>query len=139
MVNNYVAVYDKSGNLQSGFPKAADTFFGLASGTYTTDPRAFYDWDSAATLCWNSRDQHRQRQWQPQRWAVAWASARPIIRQEPGMSIPITSNRRVVCARTSHTRTRQHDWDPRYKGGIYIGLNLWSGANDCMAIVTTTT
>jgi len=33
MVNNYVAVYDKSGNLQSGFPKAADTFFGLASGT----------------------------------------------------------------------------------------------------------
>src|ERR1035438_5254902 len=46
MVNNYIAVYNKNGTLQSGFPKSADTFFGLPSGTYTTDPRAFYDWDS---------------------------------------------------------------------------------------------
>jgi hypothetical protein len=44
VVNDFVAVYDKRGNLQPGFPKSADTFWGLAGGTYTTDPRAFYDW-----------------------------------------------------------------------------------------------
>ncbi|HEV2351594.1 MAG TPA: hypothetical protein VG028_17320 [Terriglobia bacterium] len=45
-INTYIAVYDKNGNLQSGFPKDADTFFGLAGGTYTTDPRGFYDWSN---------------------------------------------------------------------------------------------
>ncbi len=44
IVNTQIAVYDKVGNLQSGFPKSATTFFNLAAGTYTTDPRAFYDW-----------------------------------------------------------------------------------------------
>ena len=44
VVNTFIAVYDKRGNLQPGFPKDMDTFFGLPSGQYTTDPRAFYDW-----------------------------------------------------------------------------------------------
>lgn len=44
VVNTYFAVYTKTGVLQSGYPKSADTFFGLAAGTYTTDPRAVYDW-----------------------------------------------------------------------------------------------
>jgi len=44
IVNTAIAVYDKRGNLQAGFPKSINTFFGLASNTYTTDPRAFYDW-----------------------------------------------------------------------------------------------
>jgi hypothetical protein len=44
IVNTYIAVYDKRGNLQPGFPKDMDSFFGLPSGQYTTDPRAFYDW-----------------------------------------------------------------------------------------------
>ena len=43
-VNSYVAVYNKNGVLQPGFPKDADTFFGLPSGTYTANPRGFYDW-----------------------------------------------------------------------------------------------
>jgi hypothetical protein len=43
-VNSYIAVYTKTGVLQTGYPKDAPTFFGLAPGTYTTDPRAFYDW-----------------------------------------------------------------------------------------------
>jgi hypothetical protein len=43
-INSFIAVYDKNGNLQAGFPKNADTFFGLPAGTYTTDPRGFYDW-----------------------------------------------------------------------------------------------
>jgi len=44
VVNTFIAVYDKRGNIQPGFPKDMDTFFGLPSGQYTTDPRAFYDW-----------------------------------------------------------------------------------------------
>ncbi len=44
IVNSAIAVYDKNGNLQSGFPKDAASFFGLAAGTYTTDPRLIYDW-----------------------------------------------------------------------------------------------
>jgi hypothetical protein len=44
VVNNAINVYDKRGNLQAGFPKSIDSFFGLPSGQYTTDPRAFYDW-----------------------------------------------------------------------------------------------
>lgn len=42
-VNTYIAVYTKTGVLQAGYPKSATTFFGLPSGTYTTDPRGFYD------------------------------------------------------------------------------------------------
>jgi hypothetical protein len=44
VVNTFIAVYDKRGNLQPGFPKSMDSFFGLPSSQYTTDPRAFYDW-----------------------------------------------------------------------------------------------
>jgi hypothetical protein len=44
VVNTFIAVYDKRGNLQSGFPKSIDSFFGLPNGRYTTDPRAIYDW-----------------------------------------------------------------------------------------------
>jgi hypothetical protein len=43
-VNTYIAVYNKSGVLQSGYPKSAINFFGLAAGTFTSDPRGFYDW-----------------------------------------------------------------------------------------------
>ena len=43
-VNTYIAVYTKTGVLQTGYPKSADTFWGLPAGTYTTDPRGFYDW-----------------------------------------------------------------------------------------------
>jgi hypothetical protein len=44
LVNNSFSVYDKTGKLQAGFPKSASSFFGLAFGTYTSDPRGFYDW-----------------------------------------------------------------------------------------------
>jgi hypothetical protein len=43
-VNTFIAVYTKTGVLQAGYPKSATTFFGLPGGTYTTDPRGFYDW-----------------------------------------------------------------------------------------------
>ncbi len=42
VVNSVIAVYDKSGNLQSGFPKSLGAFVG---GTGDNgDSRAFYDW-----------------------------------------------------------------------------------------------
>jgi len=44
VVNTNIAVYDKRGNLQSGFPKSINSFFGLAANAFTSDPRAFYDW-----------------------------------------------------------------------------------------------
>jgi hypothetical protein len=43
-VNTFIAVYTKTGVLQSGYPKSATAFFGLPAGTYTTDPRGVYDW-----------------------------------------------------------------------------------------------
>ena len=43
VINAAVAVYDKNGTLQMGFPKAATDFFGLAAGTFISDPRTFYD------------------------------------------------------------------------------------------------
>jgi hypothetical protein len=42
-INTFIAVYAKNGNLASGFPKSAVTFFNLPAGTYTTDPRGFFD------------------------------------------------------------------------------------------------
>jgi hypothetical protein len=43
-VNTFIAVYTKTGVRQAGYPKSATAFFGLPSGTYTTDPRGVYDW-----------------------------------------------------------------------------------------------
>jgi hypothetical protein len=48
VVNDCMAVFDRSGVLQTGFPKSINTFFGLpannfAIGRTMTDPRAFYD------------------------------------------------------------------------------------------------
>jgi hypothetical protein len=43
-INVCINVFDKSGNLQSGYPKSFTSFFGLPAGTPTTDPRAIYDW-----------------------------------------------------------------------------------------------
>jgi hypothetical protein len=44
MVNEEITVLDKKGNVQSGFPKSNDAFFGQTSGTSLYDPRGFYDW-----------------------------------------------------------------------------------------------
>ena len=42
VVNSTIAVYDKAGNLQAGYPKALGPFVG-GSGD-NGDPRAYYDW-----------------------------------------------------------------------------------------------
>lgn len=46
VVNTAINIYDKRGNAQPGYPKSINTFFGLASTAFTTDPRAFYDWEN---------------------------------------------------------------------------------------------
>ncbi|MFZ0495538.1 MAG: hypothetical protein WBE80_01240 [Methylocella sp.] len=43
-INVCINVFDKSGNLQPGYPKSLTSFVGLPAGTPTTDPRAIYDW-----------------------------------------------------------------------------------------------
>ena len=48
VVNDCMAVFNRSGVLQAGFPKSLNTFFGLpannfSTGRFTSDPRAFYD------------------------------------------------------------------------------------------------
>jgi hypothetical protein len=44
VVNESIAVYNKSGVIQSGFPKPLATFFSGTTGDIG-DPRAFYDWN----------------------------------------------------------------------------------------------
>ncbi|MGH6858319.1 MAG: hypothetical protein ACRECP_11980, partial [Methylocella sp.] len=43
-INVCINVFDKSGNLQAGYPKSFTSFVGLPASTPTTDPRAIYDW-----------------------------------------------------------------------------------------------
>ncbi|MGA8150726.1 MAG: hypothetical protein WB952_07235 [Terriglobales bacterium] len=134
MVNNYVAVYDKTGHLQSGFPKSADTFFGLASGTYTTDPRAFYDWASHRFFVLELTETNTSNpSGSPNVGAVAWAVSQT---QDPRGGWWIYNNNLVqasgVCPDFPTLGHDTTNWGTyATKGGIYIGLNLWSGANDC--------
>lgn len=134
MVNNYVAVYDKKGNLQSGFPKNADTFFGLASGTYTTDPRAFYDWNSGRYFVLELTETNTgSATGSPNVGAVAWAVSKTNNPNGEWWVYP--NNLQQASGICPDFPTLGHDvtdWGvDATKGGIYIGLNLWSGANDC--------
>ena len=43
-INVCLNVFDKSGNLQAGYPKSLTSFVGLPPLTPTSDPRAIYDW-----------------------------------------------------------------------------------------------
>jgi hypothetical protein len=134
MVNNYVAVYSKSGVLQSGFPKSAVTFFGLPAGTYTTDPRAFYDWANHRFFVLELRETNTGNpSGSPNVGAVVWAVSQT---QDPRGGWWIYNNNLVqasgVCPDFPTLGHDTTNWGPgATKGGIYIGLNNWSGANDC--------
>ncbi|HEY6385989.1 MAG TPA: hypothetical protein VIX91_09930 [Candidatus Acidoferrum sp.] len=134
MVNNYVAVYDKKGNLQSGFPKNADTFFNLPAGTYTTDPRAFYDWNSSRYFVLELTETNTgSPTGSPNVGAVAWAVSK--TNNPTGEWWVYPNNLQQASGVCPDFPTLGHDvtdWGTdATKGGIYIGLNLWSGANDC--------
>ncbi|HEX8816621.1 MAG TPA: hypothetical protein VF753_14075 [Terriglobales bacterium] len=134
MVNNYVAVYSKTGTLQSGFPKSADTFFGLANGTYTTDPRAFYDWENGHYFVLElSETNTGNPNGSPNVGTVAWAVSK--TNDPRGTWYVYSSNLQQaagVCPDFPTLGNDNTNWGSgATKGGIYIGLNLWSGANDC--------
>jgi len=132
-INTYIAVYDKVGNLQSGYPKDADTFFGLASGTYTTDPRAFYDWTN-------------------NRYVIVM-----LTESSPFSGSSNVGGLLVAASATSDPRGSWHVYSPAInigsagqcpdyptlghdsvnwgkhatKGGFYVGINLFSGTGNC--------
>ena len=61
VVNDCMAVFNRSGVLQAGFPKSLNTFFGLSAnnfqtGQFTSDPRAFYDNVAGRYISANYRD-----------------------------------------------------------------------------------
>ncbi|HEY4815046.1 MAG TPA: hypothetical protein VIH58_10240 [Chthoniobacterales bacterium] len=134
MVNNYVAVYDKRGNLQSGFPIDADDFFDLPAGTYTTDPRAFYDWDSHRFVVLELTETNTGNPNGPANvGAIAMAVS---VGHDPRQGWYVYSNvfqqSSGVCPDFPQLGHDTTNWGAgATKGGIYLGLNLWSGANDC--------
>jgi len=134
MVNNYIAVYSKTGVLQTGFPKSADTFFALPAGTYTTDPRAFYDWVTNRFFVLELTETNTNNpSGPPNIGTVAWAVS--VTNNPLGSWHVYSHNLQQGTGVCPDFPTLGHDttnWGPKAtKGGIYIGLNLWSGANDC--------
>ncbi|MFZ0761587.1 MAG: hypothetical protein WAM69_16695 [Candidatus Sulfotelmatobacter sp.] len=134
VVNNYIAVYSKGGTLQSGFPIALDTFFDLSAGTYTTDPRAFYDWVNHRFFVLEITETNTSSaSGSPNIGAVVWAVSQT---SDPRGGWWVYNNNLVQASGVCPDfPTLGHDttyWGTgATKGGIYIGLNLWSGANDC--------
>jgi hypothetical protein len=106
----------------------------LASGTYTTDPRAFYDWDSGRYFVLELTETNTgNASGSPNVGAVAWAVSKT---NNPTGAWYVYSNNLQqasgVCPDFPTLGQDNTDWGPHAtKGGIYIGLNLWSGANDC--------
>lgn len=131
VVNTAIAVYSKTGTLQSGFPKSSTTFFGLPSGTYTTDPRAFYDWANhrffvvmlTETSPWSGTNVG----------SLIWAVSKT---HDPRGSWWVYSPLQVGSSgQCPAFPTLGHDtnnWGTgATKGGIYIGINQFSGSGHC--------
>jgi len=135
IVNTAIAVYDKRGNLQPGFPKSINAFFGLASNTYTTDPRAFYDWanhrfvlvmltesdrfnsDNVGSLLIAASQSHDPR--------LGWWT------YSPAFQIGNTGE----CPDYPTLGHDANNWGNGVtKGGIYVGINQFGGnSNPCGA------
>jgi hypothetical protein len=131
VVNTAIAIYDKTGHIQAGFPKSADTFFNLTAGTYTTDPRAFYDWanhrffvvmltETSPTSGTNTG-------------SLIWAVSKT---QDPRGGWWVYSPFQVGnSGECPDYPTLGHDttnWGTyATKGGIYIGINQFSGSGHC--------
>src|SRR5580704_6835262 len=132
VINTAIGVYDKRGNLQSGFPKSANAFWGLANGTYTTDPRAFYDWvnhrfvivmltetspfggtNQGALLIAVSQGHDPRLGW----WVYS-----------PAFNIGGSGQ----CPDYPTLGHDSSNWGTgATKGGFYVGINLFSGSGHC--------
>jgi hypothetical protein len=136
IVNSSIAVYSKSGTVQSGFPKDAATFFNRP-GTFVFDPRAFYDWanhrffllmDTYSNCCTSGGGTNVS--------GLVFAISET---QDPrgGWYTYYLDNGPLGSGVCGDFPTLGHDttyWGTgATKGGVYIGVNLWTAASggDC--------
>lgn len=130
-VNSYIAVYDKNGNLQAGYPKSADAFFGLASGTYTTEPRGFYDWANHRFVFVMLTESSPTSGTNTGRLMIATSQT-----YDPrggwwvyNSLITFTSGQCPDFPTLGHD---SNNWGTyATKGGIYIGINEFGGTGNC--------
>jgi hypothetical protein len=131
MVNSDLAVYDKFGNLQAGFPKDVATFMGHP-GVFMFDPRAFYDWANRRFFIlmdtWTTVNGVNVG-------GLTWAAS-----QTPDPTggwwvyynftgFPLGSG---VCGDFPTLGHDTTNWGTyATKGGIYIGVNVWSTPSSC--------
>ena len=128
VVNSAIGVYSKGGVLQPGFPKDADTFFG-AAGAFIFDPRAFYDWanhrfvilmDTFASGSPGSGSFYIAAS-QTQDPRGGWY----IYNINTGLGSGICGDFPTLGHDTTNWGTSAT------KGGIYVGVNVWTTPTDC--------
>jgi len=122
LVNSDLAVYDKFGHLQAGFPKDFATFMGQP-GVFMFDPRAFYDWA-------NRRFFLLMDTWSGNVGGIIWAVS---ATSDPtgGWYIYGTFTGaplgKGICGDFPTLGHDTTNWG-KYatKGGIYVGINVWT-------------
>jgi hypothetical protein len=130
-INTYIAVYDKNGNLQAGFPKSADTFFGLPAGTYTTDPRGFYDWANHRYVFVMLTESSPSSGTNTGRLMLA-ASQTYDPRGGWWVYNSLVSFPAGECPDFPTLGHDQNNWGSgATKGGFYIGINEFGGSGHC--------
>ena len=131
MVNSDLAVYDKAGHLQPGFPKDVATFMGHP-GVFMFDPRAFYDWANRRFFIlmdtWTTVNGVNVG-------GLTWAASQTpdprggwwIYYNFTGY--PLGSG---VCGDFPTLGHDTSNWGTyATKGGIYIGVNVWTTPSSC--------
>jgi len=135
MVNSDLAVYDKFGHLQAGFPKDVATFMGQP-GVFMFDPRSFYDWanrrffilmDTYSNCC-NPNGAVNVS-------GLVWAVSQTPDPTGSWYIYPTFTGAPLGSGVCGDFPTLGHDttkWGTyATKGGIYIGVNLWTAVPDC--------
>jgi len=136
-VNTYIAIYDKNGNLQAGFPKDADTFFGLPSGTYTTDPRGFYDWGNHRFVFVMLTQSSPSSGTNTGRLILA-ASKTYDPRGGWWVYNSLITFASGTCPDFPTLGHDSNNWGTSAtKGGFYIGINMFGGSGNCSGAAFT--
>ncbi|HEY2105707.1 MAG TPA: hypothetical protein VGH29_07970, partial [Candidatus Binataceae bacterium] len=130
-INTFIAVYDKNGNLASGFPKSADTFFNLPAGTYTTDPRGFFDQLNRRFVFTMLTESSPTSGTNTGALLIA-ASKTADPRGGWWVFNPITIGNAGECPDYDTLGNDSTWWGPgATKGGFYVGINQFSGSGHC--------
>jgi len=136
MVNSDLAVYDKFGNLRYG-PVDVATFMGQP-GIFMFDPRAFYDWA-------NRRFFILMDTWKTVSGVnvggLTWAASKTADPTGGWWVYPTFTGSPLGSGVCGDFPTLGHDttnWGPyATKGGIYIGVNIWTTSSSCSNISFT--